>query len=483
MTGRTKLVKVELVVGENVSDCTLNANIRLNCDATKIFRVDARLENVRASVLTNQVLIEGTLHTQVFFVGEDDRVHHQGEDVPFSNIVSVPGANPARNMKAHVRFRTERTSFDLVGDRTVELQVVAQFFVKVIEDAQVNVFLSNAGPLLKADVVVGENTAIILPTQDIKLKRDAVKIREIRAEARDVKAEVLVDHVSIQGILHLQVFFVGDDQVVHHQAVDLPFTSVIDIPGAEEGMRAEVNVNVVRVERFIHSGGDKVQVRAVIQLFVKVTEDAQVCVEIFPGGPLVRTFRVVGERVEQCLIENRLRLSLPARKVQDIEARVVDLRTEVLNNRVVVNGKIHKQIFFVGPDEVLHHLPEDVPFTTVVDVPNAAPGMIANVNARVEHISWVLTNKDDEGHEHHDGDDEVFKILRQRIIVDLFVKVSEEAQINIRAVERTAIPAPGALGAFGGLPAGALPLGAIPTGISGLAGFPGTVPLAGGGGI
>lgn len=459
MTGRTKLVKVELVVGENVSDCTLNANIRLNRDATKIFRVDARLENVRASVLTNQVLIEGTLHSQIFFVGEDDRVHHQGEDVPFSHILSVPGANPARNMKAHVRFRCEKTSFDLVCDRTVELQLVAQFFAKVTESAQVNVFLSNAGPLLKADVVVGENTAVILPADEIRLKRDAIKIREIRAEAHDVKAEVLVDHVSVQGILHAQIFFVGDDQIVHHQAVDLPFTAIVDVPGAEEGMRAEINVNVVRVERFIHSGGDKVQLRAVIQVFVKVTEDAQVCVEILPGGPLVRTFRVVGERIDQCLIENRLRLSMPARKVQDIEARVVDLKTEVLSNRVVVTGKIHKQIFFVGPDDVLHHLPEDVPFSTVVEVPGATPGMTADVTARVEHVSWTLTNHDDDNsHESHDHDDEVFRVLRQRIVADLFVKVSEEAQINIRAVERTAVPVPGAIGLAPGL-TGGVPLG------------------------
>jgi hypothetical protein len=45
-------------------------------------------------LLPNKVVISGTLHKQIFFVADDDIVRHQGEDIPFSTFVDLPGINP-----------------------------------------------------------------------------------------------------------------------------------------------------------------------------------------------------------------------------------------------------------------------------------------------------------------------------------------------------------------------------------------------------
>lgn len=450
---------MDLVIGENTSELTIDSTVTLAAEAKKIYRIDARLVDLRTTVLTGQVLIEGTAHKQIYYVGMDDRIYHQAEDVPFSHFVLIPGAQPAgvRDMKASVIWRIEKVNWTLSSPTTVDQQIIAQFFVKVTEDAQINVVLSNTGPMLKAECVVGENVGPISPVEEVTLERPALKIREVRVEVRDITTEVMDDHVSISGVIHAQIFYVGTDQIAYHQAVDIPFTAVVEVPGAQMGMNVDVSVGVARVERSILRNGNTLQIRAIMQVFVKVTEECQVCVGTCPTGPLVRTFRVSGEQVRQAMVVNETDLPMPAVKVQDIDASVTSLECEVLNNKVVVQGVIHKQVYFVGPDSLLRHMPEDIPFSQMIDLPGAAPGMHCQVYGRVEHVAWQLRGAsaaagagtmpsvpafedaytDQINQPQCETPTEgLFTVLHQKAIVELFVKVAEECQLNVATTDR-----------------------------------------------
>ncbi len=461
MLNRTKLLKVDTVIGEATADKSINSTVILNRPALKIWRIDASLRDVTGTVLNGQVLIEGVLHKQIFFVGlDDDRIFHQAENIPFSTFVPFPQvtATHGRNLKSIVTGTVQKINFNLsdINPRELEEQVITQFTVKVVETLQMNVNLSNTGPLIKADVVIGENTAAVAAIAEVALSRPAVKVREVHASVGAVQAEVLPDHVSVTGTIKGQIFFVSTDQVARHQAVEIPFNAVVEVAGAESGMNVDVNAVVVRVDKTLANHGQTVQLRIVLQVFAKVTEMAQVCVEILPSGPLVRTFRVVGEKTAQCLVEDTARLPHRAIKVQDVDCSVRDVTFEVLTDKVVVNGTVHKQVFFVSTDDILRHFPEDIPFSCVIDVPGARPGMSVHVMARCEHISWRLTHIDPTPASVADEtlstsfDDVLvgqpacedpkthgFRFLRQRVVVDTFVKLSEESQLNIFAAPVT----------------------------------------------
>jgi hypothetical protein len=49
-----------------------------------------------------------------------------------------------------------------------------------------------------------------------------------------------------------------------------------------------------------------------------------------------------------------------AKKIAEIQAKVVDLTAEVIDCQVMVSGTLHKQIFFVGEDHHVHHVPERI---------------------------------------------------------------------------------------------------------------------------
>jgi len=229
-------------------------------------------------------------------------------------------------------------------------------------------------PLIRAEVVIGENTKQLLIERNVTLTLRAIKIRNIHAEIRELTADVIADKVVIQGVLHKQIFFVGEDNIVHHQAEDVSFSTFVDVPGAEPGMNVQLHPIIETVIYNLLSP-TLLHQKVVIEFFVKITETRQLNI-LTGNGPLVRVDQVVGENTKQELFENFVTLANPAIKIDDIAVKIQDIETHVIEDKVIIQGVIHKQIFYVGTNNVEYHQGEDIEFSTFVDVPGHCAGYI-----------------------------------------------------------------------------------------------------------
>ncbi len=270
-------------------------------------------------------------------------------------------------------------------------------------------------PLVRAEVVIGEATRQILVETNVTLSQPAIKVRNITAEIRELTTELILDKVIIQGILHKQIFFVGEDNIVHHQSEEVPFSTFVEVPGAEPGHNVQIHP-IIETVIFTLLTTTLLHQKVVIEFFVKVTETRQL--NILEGeGPLVRVDKVVGDATKQELIENMVTLANPAIKIDDITAEIRNLSVDVIEDKVVVQGVVHKQIFYVGTDNIEYHQGEDVEFSTFVDVPGATPGMDVVVEPTIEFIHFELLNP---------------TTLLQKVVVEFFIKVTESVQINVQ---------------------------------------------------
>lgn len=269
-------------------------------------------------------------------------------------------------------------------------------------------------PLVRAEVVIGEATRQILVETNVTLNQCAIKVRNITAEIRELSAELILDKVIIQGVLHKQIFFVGEDNIVHHQAEDVPFSTFVEVAGAEPGHNVQIHP-IIETVIFTLLNCTLLHQKVVIEFFIKVTETRQL--NILEGeGPLVRVDKVVGDATKQELIENMITLAKPAIKIDDITAEIRNLSVDVIEDKVVVQGVVHKQIFYVGTDNIEYHQGEDVEFSTFVDIPGATPGMDVVVEPTIEFIHFELLNP---------------TTLLQKVVVEFFIKVTESVQINV----------------------------------------------------
>ncbi|MGE5605642.1 MAG: DUF3794 domain-containing protein, partial [Bacteroidota bacterium] len=228
--------------------------------------------------------------------------------------------------------------------------------------------------------------------QEAVLPLRAIKVRNVTGEIRNIVTEIIPNKVIVQGIVHEQLFFVGTDNLVHHLADDVHFSTFLDVPGVQPGMNAQVSARIEDIITELAPDGQSIIKKIIIEVFVKVTETVQV--NLATGdGPTLLLKEVVGENTAQTLIEADVALEFPAIKVDEITGDIRNLEVEVIKDKVIIQGILHKQIFFVDTNNLERHQMEELPFSLFVDVPGAVPGMDVQVQSRIEAIFFHLVNE------------------------------------------------------------------------------------------
>jgi hypothetical protein len=243
----------------------------------------------------------------------------------------------------------------------------------------------------------------------------AIKVRNVTGEIRNIVTEIIPNKVIVQGIVHEQLFFVGTDNLVHHLADDIHFSTFLDIPGVQPGMNAQVSARIEDIITELAPDGLSIIKKIIIEVFVKVTETVQV--NLATGdGPTLLLKEVIGENTAQTLIEAEVDLEIPAIKVDEIKGDIRDLEIEVIKDKVIIQGILHKQLFFVDTNNLERHQMEELPFSLFVDLPGAVPGMDVQVQSRIEAIFFNLVDEN---------------TLRQKAVLEFFVKVTENVRLQV----------------------------------------------------
>ncbi len=280
--------------------------------------------------------------------------------------------------------------------------------------------------LLKVDKVIGETTITKVIEKDVTLPIQAIKVFDVVANLNNVEAQVNDGGATVTGEIEKQLFVVDEGDIVTHIHEDVTFTQFIQIDGAQPNMRAQVKAKIVDVDAQLITDTE-VRQEIILEIFIKVTEieQIQVITDVM-GGPkdlevdrkLLKVDSVVGEDTVSEVVKNTAQLPITAKKIYKIVPEVRDVQTEVNTDLVIVRGVVHKQIFLVDEGNLVRHVTEDVPFSKTVPIQGARPGMDVqvDVNAIVDQFQLINAPSTE---------------LRQEIVLDIFVKVTETLQIYV----------------------------------------------------
>ncbi|HEX7715590.1 MAG TPA: DUF3794 domain-containing protein [Bacillota bacterium] len=135
----------------------------------------------------------------------------------------------------------------------------------------------------------------------------------------------------------------------------------------------------------------------------------------------VKVLKVIGEAVAQVVVEGNINLN--AVKVDRVLAELRNVTDHVFPNKVVKQGTIHKQIFFVDPEGVVRHVTEDIPFMVAVDIPGLCPGPFIDVQNHLLDINtdFVLQPKTCEK----------AAVLMQKVVAHILIKASKWTQMDV----------------------------------------------------
>lgn len=278
--------------------------------------------------------------------------------------------------------------------------------------------------LLKVEKVVGENTVKKSIEADVALPFKIIKVFDVLASVENVEAEVRVGGVDVSGTIKKQLFVVDKGDLVHHVEEELPFQVFVPVSGAEPDMNVQVDVRVIEVDTTLVNA-ETVQQTVLLDIFVKVTITEQIEVvtdvrnkDLVVKKELLKVDSVVGEDLVSQTITPTVTLPITAKKIFRIQATVQDVTAEARFDSVILRGKIHKQIFFVDEGDLVRHAREDIPFTKTIEIPGARPEMHVQFKVKVTVEDAEII-------------DAPSRKLRQTLLIEAFVKVTESLQLEV----------------------------------------------------
>jgi len=172
----------------------------------------------------------------------------------------------------------------------------------------------------------------------------------------------------------------------------------------------------------------------------------------------IKVPKVVGRNDTQILVEAVIPFppEYPAVAIKDIQKEVKDLKIFVCNDKVLINGVLHKNINFKTFEDELEkvckcefidvyfgnvmHVGADIPFAGFIEVPGAKKGDGFQVEfAGVEDCCEVDILEDPVCVK-EDKSITAFKRLREKVIIKIDLKVLREVQITVKPEECNICP-------------------------------------------
>ena len=141
-----ELLRVEDVVGEDTVFETITGRINVPAvkpDIERVIESNARVLEATSNTERDGVMIEGVIEGSILYVADVEEpylgqpVHYVEDTFNFDNFVEIAGAEAGMN--THVELKIQRTSYNLLNARTVELTAVLRKFAKVTDFIQIEI--------------------------------------------------------------------------------------------------------------------------------------------------------------------------------------------------------------------------------------------------------------------------------------------------------------------------------------------------------
>lgn len=289
---------------------------------------------------------------------------------------------------------------------------------------------------LKVENVIGEAVKQVNVVREITLPVLAKKIESIDSKINDVSYKVIDNKIIVEALLHKQIYYVecitGDVQ--EFTVPDEKITEFIHLTGAMPDMDAKVSVEIEYCDvEAIDMAGDNnchrlFQQTCILKIKAKVIEMVEIeVVTGVAGTGITPTFatitidNIIGAGMEQFnLSDNFIELPIATKKLKSIDAEIRDVEEKVLPGKVIVKGKLHKQIYYVvEPSGEVKETSADIPFSVFVPIEGAKEGATVTTDIQIEYVDNELVTRNGR------------KFVKETVVLKVSAKVTDRLTINI----------------------------------------------------
>ncbi|MBW6408920.1 DUF3794 and LysM peptidoglycan-binding domain-containing protein [Clostridium weizhouense] len=265
------------------------STIRVGMDKpqiNKILKCSLSLHKKEIKILEDKVYLSCYCKLNILYKGDDSRdVIYIEDDVYLSKEEEIKGVNA--DMMYSVSYEISSNDLMLEEDDLGEVRVINNEFVvkanlKVFSKENIDIIKDAYCPKfpieLRKDeyelgVIQGTNISETIVKDNLQLKEDNLIPEQIISSNASViiaDKQVETDKVIVDGILKVDVLYKTNDsdKYVENVKSEIPFTAIIEAPGAKEGMKAIVRNNLENIDAYIEA--NTIAIKATLMLSAKI---------------------------------------------------------------------------------------------------------------------------------------------------------------------------------------------------------------------
>ncbi|HHY38909.1 MAG TPA: DUF3794 domain-containing protein [Clostridia bacterium] len=271
-------------------------------------------------------------------------------------------------------------------------------------------------------------------------KLPVAQVIDVIANAKITKHRVVEEKVIFEGEVEIKVIYEADvpGQPVYVAHVTVPFSDFVDVEGLMPPASVFLTVTVEDVSAEVvkpdTQRATKISATVVLAVRVRVVRERELEVVTEVTGPpqlvvetdILRVRSLVGQGTRQIALRETANLiqlgKPPVEQIIDAVARLNIEHTRVIENKVLFEGSIEVKVLYATKSQQVMVVAQTLPFRDFVEVRGARPGMDVDVDVRVEHISVVAEDRD------NNKDKET---IVKTIILEATARVFERREVRV----------------------------------------------------
>ena len=416
---------VALVQADETAELTVPLTITLPGEVEQFKEPEITVAEVEAKALEGEVFVKIVLQQDTYYVVKETALVEKASTIhSFSRMLAVAESQPGLEvqMEADVNFvgswqaeplsSAERPMTKLRGECLIKLNYsISKSEVLITTKAPAAALTEDTRKSTAVETIRAHFKHDLDLTLPVSLSETAQGKISAEADFINEKATSMCGWIKVEGDVVASVFYQRPDGKMQKELFVFPLKQYFEHDEAKTGLEVVV-VGEAEILYCVAEKDNKVVLRGLLCLkgTLKAIEKFDSSARSLEGDlfltdhhfqPLHQSHHkfkleeVVGTGSSQTLIEAEIFFKRPVKFVREpVAARVRHLQYEIIHNKVIVRGILHKELFAVEAHSgtvFVHEVNEK--FVHFVDVPGAAPGMRAHVDARVEYVR-VRVNSD-----------------------------------------------------------------------------------------
>jgi len=424
---RRDLLRLDQVVAQGSAQALVEGEIFVPETKAPIARIlDINAEAVISSqeVIQDKVMTEGIIRYDILYIPEEDSVIDSLDaEIGFTQYLELPGAKP--KMASRLKLYVEHVDYELASARKVSVKSVLDLsgqVSQVVEMEAVTEFSGEEVEVLRDSIrvtsIAGTGHSQTMVREDLELADSMPTIQKIirkNANVRINEKKAADNKVVVHGDVDLKLLYLcqDEDEPVQYISHSIPFSHVVEIQGAYQGMEcwADATVTEFYADPREDINGEKriIDTELILAIDAQIFEaqegeiitDAyspRIAMEVKKRKIKVKQF--VGESQGHTMVKESVTFpdGVPrARKILYVEARPIITDNALEKGKAAVEGILACQVVYQTnePDVPVASFQQEIPFRHTMEIDGVQPDMDCESEATAEDINYALLAQDE----------------------------------------------------------------------------------------